>query len=158
MLLWYISMKNLHILEGNKNKLKESFDILRQERKSTFYKVSPTHQPVMHTWLLQQRATAGVKCFSSQLITVMLEDLSIKVLFRGLKLRQSLSRGSVSRFFFLDYFFHCNVATCILNLWSLQVLIVLRRKPTCFKIEFKAKLLASFFVSVKIRVLLWAPQ
>lgn len=29
---------------------------------------------------------------------------------------------------------------------------------TCFKIEFKAKLFASFFVSVKIRVLLWAPQ
>ena len=88
----------------------------------------------------------------------MLEDLCVKVFFRGLKIRPSLSRGSVPPLLFLDCFFHCNVATCILNLWRLQVLIVLSRKPTCFKIEFKAKLLASFFVSVKIRVLLWAPQ
>lgn len=35
LLLWYISMENLYILERNKNKFKESFDILRQGRSNT---------------------------------------------------------------------------------------------------------------------------
>ena len=104
LLLWYIPMENLYILERNENKLKESFDILRQGRKSTFKKF-PRHISLSSTLGSCSYCRCKALFFSTD---HMLEDLCVKVLFRGLKFRPSLSRGSVSQFLFFDYFFCCN--------------------------------------------------